>query len=451
MRSVIKRFRQVAAAAIACAVFGCTTDAGQIVRPISLGTSSAARSTAVTVTAATPSFGYEGQVQKHVTITGSGFRAGATASWERNGVADPKVVVVGVVVVSSTQIDATIDIASDAALALYDISVTNSDRGKGVGTELFEVTTAIALSSLGGNTQATDASERSTGAQIVGWSFQSNVQHAVVWSDRAIQDLGIGSASAIDAAGETIGGQAGTRATVWTYDGSRWVASSLPTGSSTVKSAVNVIASDQSGLATLIGGWEDSSASKNATVSIPTLWRRTSSGWARVPLNAAGAMQVQGINNRGQAVGGAVFWDSLGAPTILPGNPQPATAIDATGTLITGVIAGGGGTTKAAYWHAQIVGTTRVWSGPFELPGGCARAVMVDDLGRILGQRCAASPGARVTSVVWSPPYTQAVSLRGLGDKSDGGAAWGMSRNGTRIVGGTSGTGLLWENVLGIP
>jgi len=448
----MNRVRKVVAATLVCGgLLACGSDAGQLVRPTLFGPGLAARATAVTVAAASPSFGYEGQIQKHVTIIGSGFRSGATVGWERNGIVDPKVAVVSTIVVSSTQIDVSIDIAADATLALYDISVTNSDRGKGVGTELFEVTTAIALSSLSGNTQATDASERSTGAQIVGWSFKSNVQHAVVWSDRAIQDLGMGSANAIDEAGETIGGQSGTRAVIWTLSGPTWVAANLPIGATTVRSVATSIASDANGLANLIGGSEDSSTNKKAIVKIPVLWRRTSSGWGRVPLNATGAMQVQGVNSRGQAVGGAVFWDSLGVPTILPGNPQPATSVDATGTLITGVIAQAGGSTVAAYWKAQLIGTTRLWSGPFELPGACGRAVAIDDLGRILGHRCVVNGSARLTSVVWSPPYTQAVPLAGLGNSSDGGAAWGMSRKGTRIVGGVSGTGLLWENVLGVP
>ena len=95
---------------------------------------------AVTVTTTDPNHGGQGQVNEAVTITGSGFKAGAKASWQRNGVTDPKVTVVSTQFVSSTQVVATITIASDAILDLYDVAVLNTDRTKGIGNLLFQVT-----------------------------------------------------------------------------------------------------------------------------------------------------------------------------------------------------------------------------------------------------------------------------------------------------------------------
>jgi hypothetical protein len=93
----------------------------------------------VVVTATNPALGRQGQVNEAVTITGSGFKTGAKASWERNGTVDPKVTVVSTQFVSSTEIVATISIAVDAVVDLYDVAVLNSDRTKGIGNLLFKV------------------------------------------------------------------------------------------------------------------------------------------------------------------------------------------------------------------------------------------------------------------------------------------------------------------------
>jgi hypothetical protein len=111
------------------------------------------------VSAAAPSFGHQGDVAQQVTITGSGFAAGALAAWERNGVPDPKVTVLSTQFVSSSQVIATITIAPDAEISLYDISVTNTDRKKGIGTALYEVTTAELLGTLGTSSIPYDVSD----------------------------------------------------------------------------------------------------------------------------------------------------------------------------------------------------------------------------------------------------------------------------------------------------
>jgi hypothetical protein len=94
----------------------------------------------VTVSSAIPSYGSQGEVAKQVTITGSGFDPGATVEWQRNGVRDARIEVSSVEYVSSNQLNATISIAEDAELSLYDIAV-KSGRKQGIGTEMFEVVT----------------------------------------------------------------------------------------------------------------------------------------------------------------------------------------------------------------------------------------------------------------------------------------------------------------------
>src|ERR1041385_7677358 len=126
------------------AFLGCTGTGESPAAPDGL-LSAAKVSSGPSVTAADPPYGHEGDVSKTVTITGSGFAAGAQAAWERNGVIDPKIQVLSTQYVSSTQLVTTITIASDASIDLYDVSVTNSDRKKGIGYALFEVTQAVAI------------------------------------------------------------------------------------------------------------------------------------------------------------------------------------------------------------------------------------------------------------------------------------------------------------------
>jgi hypothetical protein len=91
----------------------------------------------IVVTAAQPRESGRGETMK-VTITGSGFRKGDEAVWERDGSADDRVVVERTEFVSPTQLIVTITVQSDAAIAGYDIAV-DRPRKRGIGTEAFYV------------------------------------------------------------------------------------------------------------------------------------------------------------------------------------------------------------------------------------------------------------------------------------------------------------------------
>jgi hypothetical protein len=100
-----------------------------------------------TVASTDPAMGGQG-MRLLVRILGSGYNATAVASWERNGAADPKVVVNATTFVSSSEVVADITIADDADLDLYDVAVeimTDGGRKKGVGAEQFEVTIAYTV------------------------------------------------------------------------------------------------------------------------------------------------------------------------------------------------------------------------------------------------------------------------------------------------------------------
>jgi hypothetical protein len=98
-----------------------------------------------------------------IRVFGSGFAAGAQATWRLHGVADPaRVRTNSTTYVSSTELIANITISSDADLAFWDVAVAAGGKN-GVGTEIFEVTTAEFLGTTDVVVAMNDAS------QIVGY------------------------------------------------------------------------------------------------------------------------------------------------------------------------------------------------------------------------------------------------------------------------------------------
>ena len=134
----------------------------------------------LSVIAADPPFGRQGDVGKTVTITGSGFVSGAQASWALNGGPASGIVVNSTAYVSSTQLVATINIGSTAELAYYDVTVTQTGR-KGIGTEsatgtgLFEVTQAVAIAGAGDLRGVNDNGEITGNGGPIYWSASSGL------------------------------------------------------------------------------------------------------------------------------------------------------------------------------------------------------------------------------------------------------------------------------------
>ena len=92
-----------------------------------------------TVNSATPDTGSQGTTLD-VRVFGCGFTAGATATWQLNGVASPaKIRTNTTSVVSATELVANITIADSADVASWDIQVALAGGKKGIGTELFAV------------------------------------------------------------------------------------------------------------------------------------------------------------------------------------------------------------------------------------------------------------------------------------------------------------------------
>ncbi len=94
----------------------------------------------VTVTAADPATGERESVGLVVKVTGKNFTPGARADFFRSATSDPAgVAVQSTRVVSPTEIEAIVNIDAAAALALFDIRVTNTNGRSGKGSDLFTV------------------------------------------------------------------------------------------------------------------------------------------------------------------------------------------------------------------------------------------------------------------------------------------------------------------------
>ena len=433
---------RVGLAIVLLASFGCADPGPAPVLPTAPNLGKAPTS-GPTVSAAAPAYGRQGETGEDVTITGSGFAPGAVATWSRNGDTS-KVSVRSTRYVSSTQLVATLDIAPDADLAFYDITVTLADRKKGIGTDLFEVTTALNLGSLGGNTNANAVSDS---GEAVGYSITSSgQQHAFYWNESiGMIDIGGTSASAIDRGGTTIAGDGAGYPLVWTRVNGTWMSTQLPISAGATGGHANAVASDPiTGVATIIGGSEIIPV-KRATLQQPRLWRRVGSSWQidTLPMpftNVSGTYSwVTAVNANSLATGAvrpggsdpqAVIWEGDSAHVLGAGG---APGINAAGTLIAGfVYINGGGSPR--YYRRNSVGDP--WSGPMVLPGSCWDVTGMDEAGYIIARLCPIPGSSRKTTGVFTPPYTDApVLLPGLGDATEGGTAYGISGSGKYIVG----------------
>src|SRR5690349_3883686 len=94
----------------------------------------------VGVTDAQPSAAAPGTTNLQVTISGSGFKRGAKASFVLSGTNNPGDIIVSSTAFSgSSQVVATISVAATATNATYDVVVMNTSGSSGKGTELFGV------------------------------------------------------------------------------------------------------------------------------------------------------------------------------------------------------------------------------------------------------------------------------------------------------------------------
>jgi hypothetical protein len=315
------------------------------------------------VSAASPSYGSQGTVSLDVTITGSGFDQGSQAAWALSGVVNGKVHVNRTQFVSSSKLVANISIASDAAIADYDVMVTTTGGKQGIGSELFTVTSAVAI-------PITTGYAIDDAGQVVGLGGSKGAD-AVLWDPM----LGVitleksATVFAIDPAGTTIiGKNAAGRPAVWTStSGATGFGPSTTLPGFGAGGTARGVAWDATGHALFISGAViHPDGSRDAAI-----WTRTTAGWQLtalpLPPGAVGGGLAQDVNARGMAVGFdgvsccvASYWDSSGTVTtlepIVSGAVASAWSISGDGNIIVGQ-----SNSVAVMW-------TRTSSGAFGVP-----------------------------------------------------------------------------------
>jgi hypothetical protein len=380
-----------------------------------------------------PSHGNRGQTLIGIRITGSGFDATAQASWERNSIPAPGITVLATRFISSTTIEADIEIADDADLDLYDVAVSMSIGGgkRGVGIEMFEVTQAHVIGTLctGGNAFA-------RGVNDIGHVVGNSCTSAFYWHGGAMVPLSTGVATDIDEAGNIIIGASWSSMTrsqdgpalIWQRSGTGWTRVELPSLGYTARA--NAVASDGDGAAFLIGGAYKLPLKAKKFATRPMLWRRQGSRWEPVVLPLPpghpedGNARVLTVTATGLAAGGAdqtpVLWEPNGnggyTVTVLTG-PGAIHGISADLQLAAGA-----------------AGNTAVYSSS---TGSWANDVSPDGL--VVGKDCDRA-GAWLIDGGFIP-----YKLGGLGNRDDSQEVWAASR--TRLVGNAKGLAVYWDRL----
>jgi hypothetical protein len=348
-----------------------------------------------TVTAANPKYGDRGTTID-VHITGTGFVAGAQATWLLRGVADPeKVRTNSTTYVSSTEVIANVTIGATADLSYWDVQIAAGGKN-GVGTECFEVTSAEVLGS------ATFVGAFNDAGQVV-----VTAGGVYVYDDAfGLKSLGAGQGEGIDPLGTMVLGRDGANApTAWVRQGTTatYVAELLPKMASAVGGNAVTAARDAVGTL-LVGGWQTfAGANKgSSTLNKPVIWRHGASWSAPVAFTLpAGSStgSVRAINGRGQAAGrldassSGAIWEDSATVTRIDG---VANAITGAGTLVVGVMGA-----QPAYWYRTTTGAWRTTATILPSLGGTCggEALDVNDDGVIVGKSCDSS--GRLQASVW--------------------------------------------------
>lgn len=447
-----RRIPALAMLSVAGLMLACTDDGGSLIGPRrSLDAARGGGSTtSVAVTATSPSYGKPGTVHESVTISGTGFQPGAQAAWlQLNDSLDTTIAVVSTQFVNSTTVTSVIDISPNANVAFRNVKVTNADRTKGIGNEVFEVTLAIPTPGVSLFRAAGDSALAGGGpGGTVWWSV---AQGAVAVGPDSSQG------QAISPMGNVIGSN--KRPRIYTRlgpVGSPWQLTMLPVDLGVVDGGAWALLTDPTtGQLLVVGGREKLPISKKVVAEEPLVWTRQSGSgtWqvSRLPTGGVGTGSVKAMSGDTTVVGWlgptgdccypgagntAAIWrvDAVGVWHVTAIGPvgSGAEGITPAGTEIVGLSGG-----MAAYWLRNADGS---WGSPIPLPGNCSEARGVDAAGEILLTGCVS--GASETAAVMAPPYSTSTMrfLGGLGPKSPAFVS-GISPSGQYVAG----QGVYWK------
>jgi probable HAF family extracellular repeat protein len=403
--------------------------------------------TGPTVTSVNPSYGHQADALVTVRIVGSGYDVGSAASWERDGVADAKITVHETRFVSSGELSATISIAADATIDLYDVAVTTSTRKKGIGMERFEVTAAQSIGTLGGNTLSRSINDL---GQVVGYSMAGSSQRAFFWqAGQAMVDLGSGQAYDVDPSGTVVVGISTPGGVVWRFDGATWAASPLP----------NSAGARPAGIAQVNGTLLIAGSTKvlvgRKTFDRASTWQASGSEWTLMTLWNPGGYEnswgedvsstghVAGYARAGALPSKAVLWYPDGTTVLLQPLAGDATSfaygISPGATIVAGVSG-----SRAVVWKQDDAGA---WT-PRQL-GTCGNAQGVNDAGMVVGQGC---NGATLWQLDAAGAVISQRRLPGLGSATDPRAVEGINNSATPTAAGAAKSpnsptneGVIWD------
>ena len=437
-------------ALVCTALLGACSDAGK--SPLS-PVDAAARfakssSTTVSVKATDPAFGDQGQTNETVTITGSGFKAGATAQWLRNGVVDPTVTVSSTQFVNSTTLIAVIDISPSSPLDFRDVQVTNTDRTHGIGASVFEVTQAQLIPGTFAARGANDNGEV-TGQLTNGGAFYYNIATGLL---QTVSATGTGfdiSPMGNAIAGGPINGGAGSPV-LYTRSGpvgTAWTATTLPIDPSATGGAAEALVTDPvTGQVTMLGGAEGFPTVHGCPPSNPIIWtwQAATQTWQRIVLPKNGeciaTIWPRGLSANGTAVGrvgsSAAVWtpDGSGGYTLTLLAKGYGYGINHDATIITGAKNLNTSQLIAVYWPASGSG----WGSAVQFAGGCGSSRDIADVsGRVTLNDCPFGGTSILYAAYMDPPYASPIKLGGVGGHNTD-FVGGISPSGQYIVGNAS-------------
>ncbi len=439
--------RNVVSVVVACFAIGScgrdTEPSGVRVPSIAL----AAKAPGITVTAADPSFGMQGQSNESVRITGSGFAPGAQAAWLRNGVVDTTITVTSTQYVSPTTLVATISISSKSTVDFRDIRVMAAGgRTQGIGNLLFEVTQAVGIPgtswvrSINDNGEATGTLSAGTGV------FYYNIGTGVL---ETVSPTGTGYD--ISTTGNAIvgsGGPNGGFAYLYTRTGpGTWQATALPIAATSSGGIARAMRIDGTGQVVQIAGLEYGAGAVSWT------WQAATGTWQRIVLPGSGAEVrhraisdngiLGGIAGAGKSLGPAV-WMPNGSGgytlTLLATKNGAVNGIRSDGQMLVGFTSTPS-VSAPMYWLAQPGGT---WGAPVTVAGGCNAVKDVADAGRFVLNDCPISNGGQASPAYADAPYGTLSRLGGLGPKNIAGFVSGISHGGHYAGGYAGSQGVYW-------
>lgn len=381
------------------------------------------------VASANPAFGDQGTTLD-VRVLGSGFTSGAQATWLLQGNPNAHVKTNHTQFISSNELVANVTIAPDAAISFWDVQVALIGGKNGVGSDVFEVTSAQLLGASGTNL-VTGVNEL---LEVGGYTGASN---AFIFDAASnFVSLGQGQVWAVDPRGSmAIGRDGNSRATVWSpQSNGSWVPQELPTTPNSDDGNATSAAYAADGTL-LIGGWDATPPTRKlAGLNRPAVWRRVGTSWVGPTLYTIPAGSTKGsartVNGLGQVAGNVdasglgAIWDDPNTSARLDGLPN---AINSAGTLVVG-----NGTSGPVYWWRDPV--THLWHTtgtllPSIAGSGCTHgtAIGLNDANMIVGSSC--NSNGKDQATVWfldfsgaAPTVTSLLALPGLGVQKPAGA-----------------------------